>query len=142
NDDGTYLSVTTSLPEASAGSMTSATCWARSAAISSASADGAIADDPGSRTSSRIRLPMSVPPGSRVRTAPRSAASLAAWVDLPDASPPSKTMRRPRLLNGDLVPAKGVMGQGTGDDDDGAAQPQRQPHTRQLHRGPPVDRAR
>ena len=43
-----------------------------------------------------------VPPGSRVSCTPmpneRSrAASIAAWVDLPVPSPPSKVMKRPRM---------------------------------------------
>src|SRR5438270_3777294 len=114
--------------------MTSVTCCARSAAINRASVDGAIADAPGSSTSSLIRLPMSVPPGSLVNTAPRWAASRAACVDLPDASPPSKTMSRPRLLNADLVPPQRPFGQQAGADDDHAAQPQGDAHARQLNR--------
>src|SRR2546421_12299984 len=110
--------------------MTSATCCARSAAISSASVAGAIADTPGSSTSSRMRFPMSVPPGSRVSTAPRWAASCAAWVDLPDASPPSKTMRRPLGMN--FVAAQHPFGQQAGADDDHAAQPECDADTRQL----------
>src|SRR5207248_10675544 len=96
--------------------------------MSSASVEGAIAIAPGSRTRSRMRLPMSVPPGSLVNTAPSWAASRAACVDLPDASPPSKTMSRPRLLNADLVTPQRPFGQQPGADDDHAAQPQGDAH--------------
>src|SRR4051812_18769890 len=98
-----------------------------------ASAVGAIAAAPGSSTISRMRLPISVPPGSRVRTAPRSAARRAAWVDLPEASPPSKTMSRPLVMGGGhFVAAEHPFSQQAGTDDDHAAEPQSDAHAGQL----------
>ena len=74
----------------------SATCWARSALISSASASGSIALA-GSRQIWRIRSPNGVPPGSRVtRTfsprARRSSFNAAMSVDFPAASMPSNVI--------------------------------------------------
>src|SRR5436305_10967950 len=100
--------------------------------MSRASVDGDMADTPGSSTISRTRLPISVPPGSRVSTAPSSAASRAAWVDLPEASPPSKTISRPLLIGVHLVAAERPFGQQAGADDDHAAKPQGDAHARQL----------
>ena len=97
-----------------------ATCWARSAANSSASARGT---GPGpwrassqSRTSRRTWVPTGVPPGSRVRTTwwPSSATSqdrtLSASVDLPAPSPPSITRKKPacgrRRSNGSPAPRR------------------------------------
>src|SRR5947199_399453 len=79
---------------------------------------------PGSRTISRMRLPISVPPGSRVSAAPRSAASRAACVDFPDASPPSNTIRRPLLTGVHLMAAERPLGKQAGADDDHAAEPE------------------
>ena len=47
-----------------------------------------------------------MPPGSRVSAAPRRSASREAWVDLPDASPPSNTIRRPDTV----ADVRGVTG--------------------------------
>src|SRR5437868_10477814 len=135
-----YRSVTTSSPRASAGPTSSATCWARSAAKRSASAPGVRASSVGSRTMSLMRRPTSVPPGSRVSTAPRSAARRAACVDLPDASPPSKTMRRPLAMSircRDLMAAQGVVGEHAGADDDRPAQPESETYAGQLNGEPP-----
>src|SRR5581483_11443872 len=93
-----YRSLTTTAPRASAGRITSATCSARSAAMSRASVRGSIPPPP--RTSPRIDAPTSVAPGSRVATTSRPASrsrptSRAAWVLLPDPSPPSRTTKMP-----------------------------------------------
>src|SRR6266542_3159796 len=81
--------------------MTCSTSCARAAAKSAVSAHGEISP-PRASSSSRMRSPSSVPPGSRVETtlrpSPRSAsASNSACVDLPLPSIPSKvtnTFRR------------------------------------------------
>src|SRR3954464_12753466 len=62
-------SVMTTSPASSAGRSTSCTCWARSAAYSSASARDERPALAGSSTIARIRPPSGVPPGSRVARA-------------------------------------------------------------------------
>ncbi len=51
--------------------MTSAMCWARSAAISNASARGATSGSAGFNSSSRSAAPSAVAPGSNVTRASR-----------------------------------------------------------------------
>ena len=81
-----------------AGSTTSATCCARSAAISSASARSVMSRSGESSTRRRTSAPSGESPGSKVSSArpPRRSASRRAWVDLPLPSPPSKAMKWPR----------------------------------------------
>ena len=62
-------SLTTCRPASSAGRTTSSMCWARSAAMSRASALSVSSLWSGSATIERIRRPMGVPPCSRVSTA-------------------------------------------------------------------------
>src|SRR5713101_6763296 len=86
----------TTRPAARAGPITSAACWARSAAYSRASVRGSISAWDESRRMSRIFAPIGVAPGSRVTTgsAPASvsqAARRSIWVDLPAPSIPSTT---------------------------------------------------
>ena len=96
-----YRSVITTAPRSSAGSMTVATCSARSAAYSRASA---CADMPPicavSSSSARSRIPIFVAPGSCVATTsyPCSRSQIAvslACVVLPEPSPPSNAMNSP-----------------------------------------------
>lgn len=105
-EESRYRSVITTAPRSSAGRITSATCWARSAANSSASARGAIsASEPSTPPSSnsRIATPSTVPPGSRVTTHSRPCASTYArnrstCVVLPTPSTPSKEMNMPCIF--------------------------------------------
>ncbi len=102
-EESRYRSVITTAPRSSAGRITSATCWARSAANSNASARGAIsASEPSTPPSSSLRIatPSTVPPGSRVTTHSRPCASTYArnrstCVVLPTPSMPSKEMNMP-----------------------------------------------
>ena len=89
-------SVTTEMPWDSRGSMTSAVCWARSAAMRRASAWGTTSGRAGFNRSCRSAPPSSVAPGSKVSRASRLSASNAACVDLPHPSIPSRAIRRPR----------------------------------------------
>ena len=102
-EESRYRSVITTAPRSSAGRITSATCWARSAANSNASARGAIStSEPSTPPSSSLRIatPSTVPPGSRVTTHSRPCASTYArnrstCVVLPTPSMPSKEMNMP-----------------------------------------------
>src|SRR5688572_30377099 len=75
-------------------------CWARSAATISASARSSRSRTSTSWRMARRRSPMSVPPVSRVSTAPRASASRAACVDLPHPSAPSSTTYTASALAG------------------------------------------
>ena len=105
-EESRYRSVITTAPRSSAGRITSATCWARSAANSNASARGAIsASEPSTPPSSSLRIatPSTVPPGSRVTTHSRPCASTYArnrstCVVLPTPSMPSKEMNMPCIF--------------------------------------------
>ena len=105
-EESRYRSVITTAPRSSAGRITSATCWARSAANSNASARGAIsASEPSTPPSSSLRIatPSTVPPGSRVTTHSRPCASTYArnrstCVVLPTPSTPSKEMNMPCIF--------------------------------------------
>src|SRR4051812_2578095 len=96
--------------------MSSATCWARSAKNSSTSAAGASARCAWSRRSVRIRPPITVPPGSWVRTVrgPSRLARRPACVLFPLPSIPSKvTNGIPHSINAgrrglDRAPARQV----------------------------------
>src|SRR6478672_3763560 len=105
-------SAITVAPLASAGRITSPTSCARAAAYSSASAQGRICAV-GSSSSSRIRSPTAVPPGSRTATtSPPSArsasASRAAWVVFPHPSRPSNEMNIPTMVVGATAPEAAV----------------------------------
>ena len=105
-EESRYRSVITTAPRSSAGRITSATCWARSAANSNASARGAIStSEPSTPPSSSLRIatPSTVPPGSRVTTHSRPCASTYArnrstCVVLPTPSMPSKEMNMPCIF--------------------------------------------
>src|SRR5262245_27261115 len=71
--------------------------------MSSASARSSSCAVRASSSNERRALPTAVPPGSRVWRAPMRAASRADWVDLPLASPPSKTMNRATPLRHGLL---------------------------------------
>src|SRR5262245_59112656 len=74
--------------------------------MSSASARSSSCAVRASSSNERRALPTAVPPGSRVWRAPMRAARRADWVDLPLASPPSKTMNRATPLR------RGLLGRG------------------------------
>jgi hypothetical protein len=91
------------LPASRAGWMTSAMAWARSANMRAISVMGARPVERESSTSARMRSPVSVPPGWRVRTGSSAglrclsqAARRLIWVVLPEPSRPSSVMNRPR----------------------------------------------
>ena len=86
-------------PARSSGRSRVVTCMTRSASKRKSSASGA-SGRAGSRRISRSRAPAGVPPGSLVRTAgwervSSRALSRRAWVDFPEPSIPSKTIRHP-----------------------------------------------
>ena len=84
--------MTTSRPAASAGRTTSATCWARSASMSSSLGPRRRARRwRVASSTSRSRRP-DLRPARLAGRAPRRAASASrrAWVDLPQPSPPSR----------------------------------------------------
>src|SRR5665213_3984867 len=89
------------MPCFSAGSITLRTWSSRAAANNSVSASAPSSlPMPDSNRCRMISAPGD-PPGSRVRmqrsfAALRRSASVLIWVDLPDPSPPSKVMNRPR----------------------------------------------
>src|SRR3954452_12412015 len=78
--------------------MTRATSSARAAANSSASERGSSSIEP-SLSTSRIRSPAGVPPGSRTATtrSPRASRSICACVVLPARSTPSKVTNNPAI---------------------------------------------
>src|SRR5256885_12696170 len=79
--------------------MTSAINWPRAAMNRYISASASICMPP-KRSTSRMRSPSSVPPGSRTTTAlreERASPSSSACVVLPEPSTPSNVMKSPRL---------------------------------------------
>ena len=81
--------------------------------------------------------PSAVSPGSNVATASSASASSFACVDLPEPSPPSRAMKRPRHRSRVRPVALAERSESdreqTGRDDDRAGQPEREPHAGQAH---------
>src|ERR1700674_449568 len=78
--------------------------WRRAAMNRYISASASMSS-PAYRTTSRIRSPSSVPPGSRMTTGScgdSHSPTISTWVVLPEPSVPSKVMNRPRLMPGEL----------------------------------------
>src|ERR1700690_3330686 len=89
------------MPCLSAGWSTVRTWSSRAAANNSVSASGPSSLPMPDNTRCRMISAPGEPPGSRVTMARslaafRRSASVLIWVDLPDPSPPSKVMNRPR----------------------------------------------
>src|SRR6202035_5051099 len=89
------------MPCLSAGSITVRTWSSRAAANNNVSASGPTSLPMPDKTRCRMISAPAEPPGSRVTmvrslAAFRRSARGLSWVDLPDPSPPSKVMKRPR----------------------------------------------
>src|SRR5664280_1743657 len=118
--------------------MTVRTWSSRAAANNSVSASGPNSLPMPDRTRCRIISAPGDPPGSRVTTARslaafRRSASVLIWVDLPDPSPPSKVMNRPRpgtLLTAASAISEFLGAQAKRSDDELADAIDRPPHRR------------